>query len=164
MVDDFEAFVERNYGEVLRSVALAIGDESRAEESVQEAFARAFRRWRAVSAMERPVTWVYVVAMNAYRKAWRREMRRAGHTIEEHSTRDHSDQVVAAVDLGAAFEVLAARQRTAVVLRYLVDLPTKEVAEVLGCAEGTVKATLHQALRKLRVDLGQDPADEEITG
>jgi DNA-directed RNA polymerase specialized sigma24 family protein len=37
-----------------------------------------------------------------------------------------------------------------VVLRYLADVPTKDAAKALGCAEGTVKATLSQALRKLR--------------
>ena len=37
-------------------------------------------------------------------------------------------------------------------LRYLADLPIAEIAQALGCAEGTVKATLHQALSKLRVE------------
>jgi RNA polymerase sigma-70 factor (ECF subfamily) len=162
-VNDFEAFVESCYGDVLRSVALAIGDESRAEDSVQEAFARAYRRWSSVSAMERPVTWVYVVAMNANRKEWRREARRIRHDPEPEAIGDHSDQVIATVALGAALEGLTSRQRSAIVLRYLADLPTKDVAQVLGCAEGTAKATLHQALRKLRVDLGRDATDEGIT-
>ena len=53
-------------------MALTINDRDRAEEVVQEAFARAFRRWRTVSRMERPVGWVYVVALNAERSRWRR--------------------------------------------------------------------------------------------
>jgi hypothetical protein len=66
-VEGFETFFEDNYGAVLRSVAFALGDRDRAEDLTQEAFARAYQRWGRVAAMERPVTWVYVVALNAER-------------------------------------------------------------------------------------------------
>ena len=57
-----------------------------------------------------------------------------------------------------ALDRLPPRQRAAVVLRYLGDLTVADIAEVMACAEGTVKATLHQALRNLRVDLdGSEP-------
>lgn len=46
------------------------------------------------------------------------------------------------VDLAAALETLALRQRLAVELHYYLDLPVTEVAAAMGCAEGTVKATL----------------------
>ena len=45
---------------------------------------------------------------------------------------------------------LTPRQRQAIVLRYHADLSLGEVAEALGCRVGTVKATLHQALGRLR--------------
>jgi RNA polymerase sigma-70 factor (ECF subfamily) len=157
-VDDFEAFFARNYGPVLRTVTLAVGDHARAEDAVQEAFARAYRRWRSVSAMERPVAWIHVVAVNVVRKDWRRADRLAdGHT-DDPVTADDTDPVATAVDLRDALDRLTPRQRAAVVLRYLADLSTRDVAAALGCAEGTVKATLHQALRKLRVDLDDDAA------
>ena len=45
-------------------------------------------------------------------------------------------------------------------LRYVADLPIAEIAEVMGCATGTVKATLHQALAHMRVELEDtDDAD-----
>jgi len=43
-----------------------------------------------------------------------------------------------------------------VVLRYLADLSTAQVAEAMGCAEGTVKSTLHAALVHLRVEMKED--------
>ena len=55
-----------------------------------------------------------------------------------------------------AITTLPARQREAVVLRYLADLPLADVADAMGCAVGTVKATLHHALRALRVELEED--------
>lgn len=45
---------------------------------------------------------------------------------------------------------LPERQRAAIVLRYFVDLPVSEVADVMGIKEGTVKALTHQAVGNLR--------------
>ena len=47
-------------------------------------------------------------------------------------------------------------------LRYLCDLPNADVAQALGCATGTVKSTLHSALKQLRVEL-EDDEDEEVS-
>ena len=45
--------------------------------------------------------------------------------------------------------------RTAVVLRYIQDLSYQEVAQALGCSEGTVKSRLNRAHEKLRKILGK---------
>ncbi len=47
------------------------------------------------------------------------------------------------------------RQREAVVLRFFEDLSVEETATAMNCAQGTVKATVHQALRTLRKKLEQ---------
>ena len=60
------------------------------------------------------------------------------------------------VDLERAVQLLSRRQRTAVQLHYFVGLDVTTVAEVMGCAPGTVKATLHQARARLRSLLGED--------
>jgi RNA polymerase sigma-70 factor (ECF subfamily) len=156
-VEGFETFFEDNYGDVLRSVAFALGDRDRAEDLTQEAFARAYQRWGRVAAMERPVTWVYVVALNAERKRWKRERT---EDIEEpgRGESDHASRVVTGVVVRDAVHRLAARQRAAVALRYVSDLTVADIARIMACSEGTVKATLHQALGKLRVDLqGSEP-------
>jgi RNA polymerase sigma-70 factor (ECF subfamily) len=152
-VNDFEAFFEDHYPAVLRAVTLAINDAGRAEDVTQEAFARAYRRWRTVSAMERPVGWVYVVALNAERSRWRRERSAPEDGAPASVVADPAGPVVTTVVMRDALTKLSPRQRTAVVLRFLADLSVADIARVMGCAEGTVKATLHQALRNLRVDL-----------
>ena len=43
-------------------------------------------------------------------------------------------------------EGVSDRQREALLLRYITQLTIPEIAAVMGCAEGTVKATLHAAL------------------
>jgi RNA polymerase sigma-70 factor (ECF subfamily) len=152
-VTDFEAFFADEYGDVLRTVALVIGDRGRAEEATQEAFARAFRRWRTVSRMDRPAGWVYVVALNTERKRWRRDERLVPAGGADGVGRDHADPVSASVVVHELLDRLAPRQRAALVLRYLGDLTVPEIARALGCAEGTVKSTLHDAVRNLRIEL-----------
>jgi RNA polymerase sigma-70 factor (ECF subfamily) len=43
-----------------------------------------------------------------------------------------------------------------VVLRFHADLSVKDIAEAMGCAAGTVKATLHQALRAMRIEFDDE--------
>ena len=69
-MDEFKAFFAQEYPIVVRALRLAVGDDGNAEELAQEAFARAWSRRRTVSVMERPVAWVYVVALNVERRRW----------------------------------------------------------------------------------------------
>lgn len=154
-MDDFSEFYEERYGQVVRTVALAIGDRAHAEDATQEAFMRAYRKWRRVRAMERPDSWLVVVAMNAARRRWRRTPALADESVTDVSVDDHSGSVVTAITVRAALDRLTDRQREVVVLRYLADLSTRDIASALGCAEGTVRATLHQSLTKLRVAAGE---------
>jgi RNA polymerase sigma-70 factor (sigma-E family) len=157
---DFDSFYRDEYGAVLRTVRLVLGDAERAEEVTQEAFVRALKRWSKVREMTRPGGWVAVVAVNADRKRWRRESRGAVTPTEE-TSRDHASSVVVSLTIREALFRLTVRQRAAVVLRYLTDLPIADIATALGCAEGTAKATLHQALSALRADLSEVDEDEE---
>lgn len=152
--DGFESFLTENFDAVRRSLTLAVGDADRAEELTQEAFARALARWSSVSAMDRPVGWVYVVAMNKARRDLRRE--RYPVVLPPPAVDDMARTVATSVTVSAALATLAPRQRAVVVLRYLADLSVAEAAEALRCAEGTVKATLHSALVRLRVEMEEE--------
>jgi RNA polymerase sigma factor (sigma-70 family) len=57
--------------------------------------------------------------------------------------------------LRAGLEQLPDRQREAVILRFFEQLSVEESARAMGCATGTVKATVHQALRAMRERLKQ---------
>jgi RNA polymerase sigma-70 factor (sigma-E family) len=159
----FDEFFNEHYDEVVRTVALAVGDRPRAEDATQEAFARAYRKWGSVSRMDRPVGWVVVVAMNQLRRWANRVDRPERAHLESLDVRaaadvtsDPSEAVVDGATLQAALDRLAPRQRATVVLRFLCDLPTEDVARALGCSTGTVKSALHTALSRMRVEL-DDP-------
>ena len=55
--------------------------------------------------------------------------------------------------LHAVLANLPDRQREAIVLRFFEELSVEETAAAMNCAEGTVKATVHQALRSMRQKL-----------
>ena len=159
----FDEFFADHYDDLARTLTVALADRAAAEEAAQEALTRALRRWRHVRALDRPAAWLYVVAMNHVRDGRRRERREPQWEVElDTSTPDPSGGVATAVSVRDAITTLPARQREAVVLRYLADLPLADVADAMGCAVGTVKATLHQALRSLRVELEEESVRRRV--
>ncbi|MEM6330440.1 MAG: RNA polymerase sigma factor, partial [Planctomycetota bacterium] len=112
-------------------------------------------------------TWVLGVALNVCRER-RRDRTKHGDTTPAHEQpstpedRRRPDQMaIAAEEAGAVHKLLAGlppRQGEAVVLRYFEQLSVQETADAMGCSVGAVKATLWQALRRLREQLQQpDP-------
>ncbi len=174
---DYEAFFAEHYDEVVRTLGLAVGDRSRAEDAAQEAFAQAFRKWAAVSRMERPVGWVIVVGMNQMKRWLTRVDRRERHHRESvaglatvgaagrvgrlDELPDLAERIATAETLREALDRLPARQRATVVLRYLCDLSTDEVARALSCSPGTVKSALSAGLTNLRITLDDTRPDTE---
>ena len=154
--DGFDEFFAAHHLAVFRTVALACGDPTTAEDATQEAFARAYVRWRRVSAMARPVGWVTVTAMNEVRRRKRRPAAPVVADRPAEAATDPASAVVTTAELAEALDRLPLRQRQAVVLRHLGGLSIEEVAGGMGCAVGTVKSTLHAAHRSLRVDLGDE--------
>jgi RNA polymerase sigma factor (sigma-70 family) len=63
---------------------------------------------------------------------------------------DTAAEAAARLAVRSVLGSLTARQRAVLVLRVFDDLPEAQVAQLLGCAVGTVKSTLSQALARLR--------------
>lgn len=159
-MDDFDEFFTEHYPRVVGSLELAGGTAGDAEDAAQEAFVKAMLRWRSVSVMERPATWVYVVAVRAMRRRMGRDRSVAEGPEDERTESDETEEVVTAAVISKALDTLPTRQRLAVVLRFHGDLTVPEIARAMRCSQGTVKSTLHAALARLRVDLG----DRDLEG
>ena len=140
--DTFGEWVRPHLPAMAGFAARLVGPSDR-DDVVQESLARAWRRWSTFDP-ERgtPRGWLLAIVADKARRAARR--RRPDPLVEPPLAAGHD------VDLERAIRALAPRQRMAVELHYLLDLDVLEVAEVMGCAEGTVKSTLHDARGRLR--------------
>jgi RNA polymerase sigma factor (sigma-70 family) len=148
---EFDTYYEVSYDRVRRAMTLAFRDPDFAEEITQEAFYQTLRRWKKVSQLDHPEGWTMVVALNKGRDAHRRRVRQSAKNelLAQPSTMDSREtQVDARVMVTDLLENLGDRQREALLLRYVSQLTIPEIAKVMGCADGTVKATLHAALAK----------------
>jgi RNA polymerase sigma factor (sigma-70 family) len=159
----FSRFFEAHYAGICRALWLGLGQDSDPEDAAQEAFARAFQKWNAVSKLDRPATWVFVVAVREARRQQRRRDRASATSRWNPEHPDPSAGVEARMAIVAALGYLAPRQRMAIVLRYYADLSVKQIASAMQCREGTVKATLHAALGILRTLQLDDPTTTEVT-
>jgi RNA polymerase sigma-70 factor (ECF subfamily) len=155
---DFEEFYLREHPRVLGALCASCGDREIAIEATDEAFARALERWKRVHAMESPAAWTHRVALNAVRRALRRSAMEV-RLLRKVPVVD----VVPTVDteLWAVVRTLAPRQRDAIVLRYVADLPEADIAQVMNVARGTVASTLADARARLAELLGEPVLVEE---
>jgi RNA polymerase sigma factor (sigma-70 family) len=64
--------------------------------------------------------------------------------------RDYAADWVTASEVRSALQLLTAKQRAVLVLRYYEDMSEAQIAETLGVGTGTVKSQAHVALRRLR--------------
>jgi len=155
---DFDGFFVESYPGVARALYLALGSSEEAEDAAQEVFARAFRKWDSVAQMERPGTWVFVVAVREGRRVRRKRSRELFAARAGRDEIDPAEHVTLSHDLERALGGLSSRQRFAVVLRFYADLTNPQIARIMKCREGTVKATIHAALGRLR----EAHVDEQI--
>jgi RNA polymerase sigma-70 factor (sigma-E family) len=154
---DFAEFYRRSADDCLRAVLVSVGDKDKAQDLVDEAFARAFASWRTVGRHPAPTAWVVRTALNANVSWWRRRRREVsvpdpGLVMDPAAVEGAAAQPVDP-RIMAALMRLPARQRQVVALRLFLDLDTGHTAEALGIAPGTVQAHLGRAIAALRGDL-----------
>jgi len=152
----FEQFFEAQYQGICRALWLGLGDTCEPEDAAQEAFARAFLRWGALSRLERPATWVFVVAVRQAMRNQRRRTRSITAPVWATEPQQPTEDVALRLTGVTALRQLAPRQRLAIVLRYYADLSVRDIAKAMSCREGTVKATIHSAQDRLRTLLPDD--------
>jgi len=138
----FDAFYRSQWPTMVRFAALTTGSAALAEEIVQDAFADVYRRWASIHS---PAGYLRR-AVGHRCTSWvrRQQLERRSRPADVSETLD--SRVVELLD---AMRVLSPRQRAAIVMRYLEDLPEAEIALALSCRPGTVKSLLARALARL---------------
>jgi RNA polymerase sigma-70 factor, ECF subfamily len=150
---DFTAFYGVYFQRLLGSLVLYTGDRELAMDLAQETMARAYRDWRKVSQLDTPPAWLHRVAFNLANSAFRRRLteRRSARRSQDARLGEHHDSdAAAAVVVRELVASLPPRQKTALVLRFYADMAVADVADLMRCADGTVRALTSQALATLR--------------
>jgi RNA polymerase sigma-70 factor, ECF subfamily len=163
--EPFEDFYTREFPR-LRVLAAALGGQAYAEDIAQETLLVAFRRWGTIGTMSSPAGYVRGICVHkavtvARRRAAERRLwgRVAGRrtTAGETSENELSDDTRL---FWAQVRALPRRQAQAAALHYALDMSVSDIAQVLDCAEGTVKAHLYRARSALAAALGTNEEDQ----
>jgi RNA polymerase sigma-70 factor (ECF subfamily) len=148
------------------------GNESEAEDLVQETFLTAFRRWETFEGKSDVATWLYTIAARVCQRFHRKRAGEPNHmeSIEDllpiesalmPSVPEEDDPLAVQVRrearerLEAAIGALPTDFRMPLVLKELVGLSVADVAAVLGLPANTVKTRLHRARLRLRKALDE---------
>ncbi len=146
--------VERHYTELHRYAFSVLREERAAEDTVQDAFERAlgalgrYPEGRLRTMKLRP--WLYRITLNVARNRLRRRREVPVERVFDLVCAGSNEEREGVMDVLAALEKLPERQRVAVTLRYLQDLPFAEISGVTGWPEGTAKTLVHRGLARLR--------------
>jgi RNA polymerase sigma-70 factor (ECF subfamily) len=160
----FEAIYRAHAGRLYSVACRMLGNAADAEDLLQEIFLAAHRKLESFRGESALGTWLYRLATNLCLDHLRSRAARTGQltqTIDDEpaladaGSRRLADQTVARMDIERALVQLPEGCRAAFVLHDVQGLEHREVAEVLGIAEGTSKSQVHKARLKLRAILGR---------
>jgi RNA polymerase sigma-70 factor (ECF subfamily) len=154
---DFADWYRAEHPKVVGSMLVLCGDPDLANEVTDEAFARALSRWARVERMASPGGWTHRVALNQLRRTMRRRSMEAKRITVVESV----PAIAEHVEVWEAVAVLPDRQREAVVLRYVADLPESEIATAMKVSRGTVASTLADARKSLAKYLADEAIEEQ---
>ncbi len=156
---DYENFVRAHLPRLLRYAAMLTGERELAADLVQDVLVKAYRRWSRIADADHPDRYVLRMVTNGY-LSWRHSraarLIATGDLPDEVRPGDFASDHALREDMWQRLARLPRRQRAVVVLRYYEQLTDAEIADVLGCAQPTVRAHAHRALTTLRNGLTVD--------
>ncbi|MFV2121727.1 SigE family RNA polymerase sigma factor [Streptomyces sp. Act-28] len=158
---EFEEYVRARQDSLLRSARRLVPDPADAQDLLQTALARTYRRWEGIADKALADAYLRRVMINPRTEWWRARRLEEVPTeqLPDASVDDVTEQHADRALLMDALKVLAPKQRSVVVLRHWEQMSTEETAEALGMSTGTVKSTLHRALARLRKELESRDVD-----
>ena len=164
----FELLVRRYQTPLINYIHRSIDDYQRAEDLSQETFLRVFKSANRYAPTASFKSWLYTIATNLCRNEIRNRTRRNTYFLEDlvedgedvyhaaimQDTRYLPDSLLEKKEqrqiIRKALAQLPENQRVALTLVTYQDLRYEEVAKILGCSVGAVKALIHRARQKMR--------------
>jgi RNA polymerase sigma-70 factor (ECF subfamily) len=168
----FEVLLTRHRKPVFHFLLRFVRDKAQAEDLLQEVFLRVIKGAASYERQAKFTTWMYTIARNLCVDAARRGKHRRAQSLDA-PMNDETDGATLLDKipdgqpgaerktigkelhgkLAAAIDKLSEEQREVFLMRELMDMPFKDIADIVGCPENTVKSRMRYALEKLREDL-----------
>jgi RNA polymerase sigma factor (sigma-70 family) len=147
----FQRFLDAHRECVWRFLVSSVGP-TEADDCFQETFIAALRAYPRLRKNSNLRAWVLTIAHRKALDAHRARKRRAlpVEDVAAVDTRSAGSPHTPDEGLWSAVRELPERQRSAVTLRYMADLPHREIAQAIGCSEDAARRSLHEGLTKLR--------------
>ncbi|WXH32599.1 RNA polymerase sigma-H factor [Myxococcus stipitatus] len=179
----FEALVRRHRTPVFNFILRFVGQRARAEDVLQETWLKVVRSAGEYQAKARFTTWVYTIARNLCVDSARKESYRQAASLESPVKGENGEEGRALADalpdsgaspergaynarlrplLERALSALPEEQREVFILREYSGIPFKDIAEVTGVSENTVKSRMRYALDGLRRRLAELGVDGDL--
>jgi RNA polymerase sigma-70 factor (ECF subfamily) len=170
----FEILLGRHRRPVFNFILRYVGQPAQAEDLLQEVFLRVIKSADAYQRQAKFTTWLYTIARNLCVDAARRGKHRRAYSLDVPMDQDAGKDGATLLDvvpdkgagtdrkviskelngkLQAAIGKLSEDQREVFLMREFLDMPFRDIAEVVGCPENTVKSRMRYALEKLREEL-----------
>lgn len=149
----FDDFVAARSTALWRSAFLLTGDRHKAEDLLQAALVKTWRRWDRIERHETAEAYVRRALVTTYTDWWRRRWKGEVPTDElpdSAGATDETDRSDVRRDVLTALAGLPRGQRAVLVLRYFDDLTEQQTADALGISVGTVKSQGSRAIAALR--------------
>ena len=155
---------ERHVDRVHRICYRIVPDHSQVQDCVQEVWLKVFRKLSRSRCDGPFVAWLNTVTANTaidYHRKWVRNSNHVKrgdigpHTeaTDEHPGSLQLDSGLLQERIRDALETISVNQRTAFILRYYEEIPIAEIAQTIGCTEGTVRTHIRRSLLALRAKL-----------
>lgn len=152
----FDGLVRRYQQEIYRLAYRITRNAEDARDLAQEAFVQAYRSLGTFRGESRFSTWLHRITVNLCLNHLKSAGREDPAGVDERLPDSRGDSLAALLSderdraLAEAIERLPPQQKATLALRVHQGLGHKEIAEVLGCSEGTAKANYFHAVRALQ--------------
>lgn len=147
----FQTALDQHSRELGRFLVATVGPDE-ADDCLQETLIAALRAYPRLRDGSNVRAWLFTIARNkafdSHRARARRPVPVAVAVVDASAGADDAD-----ASLWESVRALPPKQQAAVVLRFVNDLPHREIARVLDCSEAAARRSLHEGLSKLWEDL-----------
>jgi RNA polymerase sigma-70 factor (ECF subfamily) len=170
----FEILLTRHRKPIYNFILRFVGSRELAEDLLQETFLRVIRGAENYKRKAKFTTWLYTIARNLCVDQSRRKKHRRHQSLDAPLGKSDSGgtllDVVPAKDIPSdrravsrelhqkmhqAIAALSEEQREVFLMREFLNMPFKQIADVVGVPENTVKSRMRYALEKLRMELDE---------